>query len=63
MVLTAADHVLQTIYNDKEEELEAVILDEISGKLATCSGSNIYVYRPYGREEGILKGDTKIGSD
>ena len=59
MVLTAADNVLQTIYNDEEEDLGAVTLDEASGKLATCSGSNIYVYRPYGREEGILKGGTQ----
>ncbi|KAI9783951.1 MAG: regulator of (H+)-ATPase in vacuolar membrane [Geoglossum umbratile] len=62
VVLTAADDILQTIYNDEGGGLEAVVLDEASGKLATCSGSNIYVYRPYGQEEGMLKGGTKIGS-
>jgi hypothetical protein len=62
VVLTAADDILQTIYNDEGGGLEAVVLDEASGKLSTCSGSNIYVYRPYGQEEGMLKGGTKIGS-
>ncbi|KAH7083134.1 RAVE protein 1 C terminal-domain-containing protein [Paraphoma chrysanthemicola] len=55
VVLDGADHVLQTIYIDDEYELEAVALDPGTGKLATCSTRHIYLYRPYGQDEGAIK--------
>lgn len=59
MVLTGADTILQTIYDDDNAELEAIAIDEASGKIATCAGNSVRVYRPYGRDEGALKvGDT-----
>ena len=29
--------------------------DEATGKIATCSNTNIYVYKPYGQDEGAVK--------
>ncbi|KAI9845530.1 MAG: regulator of (H+)-ATPase in vacuolar membrane [Thelocarpon superellum] len=55
VVLTAADQILQTIYHDDVDELGAVTIDEASGKIATCTPSTIYIYRPYGIEEGALQ--------
>ncbi|KAI8935121.1 hypothetical protein NX059_007715 [Plenodomus lindquistii] len=55
VVLDRPDHVLQTIYIDEESELEAVALDEATGKLAACSKNHIYIYRPYGQDEGAIK--------
>ena len=39
--------MVQTIYIDDESELEAVCLDEATGKLAACSTSRIYIHQPY----------------
>ncbi|KAI9875830.1 MAG: regulator of (H+)-ATPase in vacuolar membrane [Pleopsidium flavum] len=55
VILGGAHKLLQTIYQDEVEDLEAVALDETSGKIATCSGSAIYVHRPYGKNEGALR--------
>jgi hypothetical protein len=37
------------------DELEAVAIDQATGKLATCSTHNIYVYQPYSVEYGVYK--------
>ncbi|KAH7396902.1 RAVE protein 1 C terminal-domain-containing protein [Phaeosphaeria sp. MPI-PUGE-AT-0046c] len=55
VILDRPNHVLQTIYIDDEFELEAVALDEGTGKLAVCSKQHIYIYRPYGQDEGVVK--------
>lgn len=55
VILTGADTILQTIYDDDDTQLEAIALDEASGKIATCAGSNIRIYKPYGQDEGVLK--------
>ena len=55
MVLTRPDAILQTIYDDDETELDAIAIDEASGKIATCTGNTVRVYRPYGLDEGALK--------
>ena len=55
VILDRPNHVLQTIYVDEEFELEAVALDEGTGKLAVCSKQHIYIYRPYGQDEGVVK--------
>ncbi|KAF1831934.1 hypothetical protein BDW02DRAFT_571508 [Decorospora gaudefroyi] len=55
IVLDRPHHVLQTIYIDEESELEAVALDEGTGKLAVCSTQHIYIYQPYGQDEGAVK--------
>lgn len=55
VILTGADTILQTIYDDDDSQLEAIALDEGTGKIATCAGSNIRIYKPYGQDEGVLK--------
>ncbi|EDN98676.1 hypothetical protein SS1G_13535 [Sclerotinia sclerotiorum 1980 UF-70] len=55
VILTGADTILQTIYDDDDTQLEAIALDEASGKIAACAGSNIRIYKPYGQDEGALK--------
>ncbi|KAF4628729.1 hypothetical protein G7Y89_g9420 [Cudoniella acicularis] len=55
VVLTGSDSILQTIYDDDEAELEAIAIDELSGKIATCAGSNVRVYKPYGQGEDALQ--------
>ena len=55
VILTGSDSILQTIYDDDEAHLEAIAIDEASGKIATCARSNIRVYKPYGHGEDALK--------
>ncbi|KAL9103855.1 MAG: hypothetical protein Q9163_001133 [Psora crenata] len=55
VILGGPHDLIQTTYHDQCEELDAVIIDETSGKIATCSSDEIYVYKPYGREEGVPK--------
>ncbi|KAL5114044.1 regulator of (H+)-ATPase in vacuolar membrane [Pleosporales sp. CAS-2024a] len=55
VILDRPDHVLQTIYVDEELELEAVALDEGTGKLAACSTQHIYIYQPYRQDESVVK--------
>ena len=40
---------------DDVEELEAVTIEEGSGKLAVCSQEQVYIYGPIGRDEGVPK--------
>ncbi|KAF2874374.1 RAVE protein 1 C terminal-domain-containing protein [Massariosphaeria phaeospora] len=55
VLLDRPNHVLQTIYIDEESDLEAIALDENTGKLAACSTTQIYIYQPYGQDEGAVK--------
>lgn len=55
VILTGPDIILQTIYDDDETQLEAIAIDEGTGKIATCAGSSIRVYKPYGQGEDALK--------
>jgi hypothetical protein len=49
------DTLLQTVYDDDPEPLQAVALDEASGKIAVCTRRAVRVYRPFGREEDALQ--------
>jgi hypothetical protein len=62
VVLTKPDTILQTIYDDDDNPLEAIAIDEGSGKIATCAGSSIRIYRPYGQGEDALKVCCQIAS-
>ncbi|KAG9243053.1 WD repeat protein-like protein [Calycina marina] len=55
VILTGHDAIHQTVYDDDEQHLEAIAIDEASGKIATCSGANLRVYKPYGQGEDALK--------
>lgn len=53
MILGGPHKLLQTIYIDDTDALEAVTIDETSGKIAACGGPDVFVYQPYG-----IKGET-----
>ena len=55
IIFSGPDNLVQTIYNDDCEALTAITIDEASGKIATASSREIHVYRPYGKEDGLLK--------
>jgi hypothetical protein len=38
--------VVQTIYSETAERLEAVAIDEESGRIATCTRTEIRIYKP-----------------
>ncbi|KAL8726270.1 MAG: hypothetical protein Q9166_006816 [cf. Caloplaca sp. 2 TL-2023] len=47
--------LVQTVYHEECDALIAVTVDEASGKIATASYNEVYVYCPYGKEDGLLK--------
>ncbi|KAE8333482.1 RAVE protein 1 C terminal-domain-containing protein [Aspergillus sergii] len=56
LVILGGPHtLLQTIYVDDTESLEAVTIDEASGKIAVCGGPDIFIYQPYGIKHETLK--------
>ena len=55
IILDGPCNLIQTIYLEECEALDSVTIDAASGKIVTCSSNAIYVYKPYGREDGILK--------
>ena len=55
VILGGPHELLQTIYHDENLALDAVAIDEATGKIATCSFNEVTIYKPYGREEGVLK--------
>lgn len=55
IILGGPDNLIQTIYHDNSVGFDAVSVDKLSGKIAISNEEEIYVYRPYGRDEGILK--------
>ncbi|KAI4094480.1 MAG: hypothetical protein LQ344_002229 [Seirophora lacunosa] len=55
MILGGPNNLLQTIYHEGCPALVAIAIDEITGKIATASSQEIHVYRPYGKQEGLLK--------
>ncbi|KAL2015741.1 hypothetical protein VTK56DRAFT_4888 [Thermocarpiscus australiensis] len=54
-ILGEPDTLLQTVYDDDDEPLQAVALDEASGKIAVATRRVVRVYRPFGREEDALQ--------
>ncbi|KAJ5091472.1 RAVE complex protein Rav1 C-terminal [Penicillium alfredii] len=55
IILGGPQTLLQTIYVDDTESLEAVAFDEASGKIAVCGGPDVFVYQPYGIQGETLK--------
>ncbi|TQS37401.1 hypothetical protein Golomagni_02129 [Golovinomyces magnicellulatus] len=55
VILTTAYSLLQVIYEESEDQLEAIAFDEESGKIAVCTRCSIRIYKPYGQGEDDLK--------
>ncbi|KAI6780306.1 Regulator of V-ATPase in vacuolar membrane protein-like protein [Emericellopsis cladophorae] len=54
-ILSDPRTILQTIYDDDEQPLEAIALDESTGKIASCTSEQVRIYRPFGLRENALK--------
>ncbi|KAJ4390451.1 regulator of (H+)-ATPase in vacuolar membrane [Neurospora sp. IMI 360204] len=54
-ILGEPQTILQTIYDDNEEPLEAIALDEASGKIAVCTYNAVRIYKPFGQEDDALR--------
>jgi hypothetical protein len=54
-ILGDPDTLLQTVYDDDGEPLQAIALDEASGKIAVCTHRAVRIYKPFGREEDALR--------
>lgn len=55
VILGGPQKLLQTIYVDETETLEAVAIDETAGRIAVCGGPSVFVYHPYGIKDETLK--------
>ncbi len=55
VILSGPHTLIQTLYNDQLLALEAVVIDEATGKIAICSLEEVYIFKPYGKKEGALK--------
>lgn len=55
MILGGPHSLIQTIYDDQFLSLDAVAIDEATGKIAVCSSKYVHIYKPYGKSEGALK--------
>ena len=55
VILSGPHSLIQTIYNDQLLALEAVVIDEATGKIAICSLEEVHIFKPYGKKEGALK--------
>ena len=55
VILGGPHKLLQTIYVDDADALEAVTIDESSGKIAVCGGPDVFIYQPYGILDETLK--------
>ncbi|KAH8698569.1 WD repeat protein [Talaromyces proteolyticus] len=55
VILTGAQTLLQTIYVDDTDCLEAISIDEATGQIAVSGGSDIFIYRPNGFKGESLK--------
>ncbi|PLB52265.1 WD repeat protein [Aspergillus steynii IBT 23096] len=55
VILGGPHKLLQTIYVDDGDALEAVTIDETSGKIAVCGGPDVFIYQPYGILDETLK--------
>ena len=55
VILGGPQEILQTIYIDDVESLEAITIEETFGTIAVCGGQNVYIYEPFGRAEDVLK--------
>lgn len=62
IILKGPQEILQTIHVDEVDELEAVTIEESSGRVAICSKEQVFIYGPIGRDEGLLKVEIQTNS-
>ncbi|KIW31212.1 uncharacterized protein PV07_02879 [Cladophialophora immunda] len=55
VILSGPRSILQTIYVDTVDSLTAITIEETTGRIALCDANHVYIYRPVGRDEGVLR--------
>ena len=55
VILGGPHDLIQTVYNDEFSTLDAITIDEATGKIAIASPEEIHIYNPFGKEEGVLR--------
>lgn len=55
VILGGPHDLIQTVYHDENLDLNAVIIDGATGKVAVSNADQTHIYKPYGRGEGALK--------
>ncbi|KAJ5247425.1 hypothetical protein N7468_002408 [Penicillium chermesinum] len=55
VILGGPQTLLQTIYVDDTDKLEAVAFDEASGRIAVSGGPDVFIYEPWGVRVETLK--------
>ena len=55
VILSGPHQLLQTIYHEDLSDLDAVAIDETTGKIVTCTLKEVTIYKPYGKDEGLLR--------
>lgn len=55
VILNGARELIQTIYVDNVANLNAVTIEETSGRIAAVGESHLHIYEPRGRDEGLLR--------
>ncbi|KAG5930639.1 hypothetical protein E4U42_003609 [Claviceps africana] len=55
-VLNGSHRVIQTVYeDDSKHSLDAIVLDEATGKIATCTPNQVRIYRPLVLQDESVK--------
>ncbi|EXJ82790.1 hypothetical protein A1O3_06605 [Capronia epimyces CBS 606.96] len=55
VILSGPQTILQTIYVDTVDSLIAITFEETTGRIALCDERHVYIYRPVGRDEGVVR--------
>ena len=56
VILGGPHQLLQTIYHEDHScSLDAVAIDDVTGKIVVCTSNEVTIYKPYGRKEDVLK--------
>jgi len=60
-VLSGSHRAIQTVYDDDSEHfLDAIALDEATGKIATCTSKQVRIYRPLILQDESVKVNAKL---
>ncbi|KAM0245861.1 hypothetical protein ACHAQJ_010433 [Trichoderma viride] len=55
-ILDGLQTIIQTIYDENDEPLQAIAIDELTGKIATSTATQVRIYKPLGGlQEDALK--------
>ncbi|KAH6604963.1 hypothetical protein Trco_006670 [Trichoderma cornu-damae] len=63
-ILDGLQTIIQTIYDESDEPLHAIAIDELTGKIATSTATQVRIYKPLrGLQEDALKWALQLAFD